>query len=114
MGMTNATAVQNAWTTAKAHLTTFQNDLATLINDLTNLENDRDLLYQLGATDVADWLTTQIRQARVGYQPRISASGGIAPTVGNVFAPHQTAAVNTVSDTRPVSSTATAKALGLS
>ena len=113
--MTNAVAVQNAWTQAKADLATFQTTLSTLINNLSALEADRDLLYQLGATDVADWLTTQIRQARVGYQPRLSSSGGVAPTVLSVFAPHQTAAQNTAHlDTRTISSTATGKQLGLS
>lgn len=113
--MTNGAAVQTAWNTAKAHLATFQTDLATLITDLQNLEADRDSLYQLGATDIAEWLLTQIRQSRVGYQPRVSAAGGVAPTVANVFAPHQTAAQITAhQDTRPVSSTTTGSQLKLS
>lgn len=113
---TNVTAVQNAWTTAKAHFSTFQTDLAALINDLANLEADRDTLYQLGAGDVADWLATQIVQARVGYQPRISAGGGaLPPQVRLLQAPNPSFARDTTAvDQRPVSSTATGQWANLS
>ena len=104
----NVSAVQSAWTTAKAHLSTFQTDLATLITDLANLEADRDTLYQLGAGDVADWIATQIRQARMGYQPRISAGGGQPPQLPLVQAPNPNITRDTTAvDKRPVSSTPT-------
>jgi hypothetical protein len=59
----NIPAIQSAWTTAKSHLTSFQNDLATLITDLANLEADRDALENLGAGDVADWLRIRVEEA---------------------------------------------------
>lgn len=104
----NISAVQTAWTQAKTDLATFQTTLATLIGNLAALEADRDTLYNLGAGDVADWLATQIRQGRVGYQPRISAGGGQAPQIPLLQAPNPNVARDTTAvDQRPVSSTAT-------
>jgi hypothetical protein len=112
---TNVAAVQSAWTQAKADLSTFQTTLTTLISNLASLEADRDTLYSLGASDVADWLANQIRQARLGYQPRVSAGGGQPPQLVMVQAANPSIARdNTFADLRPVTSTATAQQCGLS
>jgi hypothetical protein len=112
---TNVTAVQTAWTTAKAQLAQLKTDLATVLTDLANLEASRDALYQLGAGDVADWLTTQIQQSVLGYQPRVSAGGGITPQVIAVRASDPTHARDlTTVDQRPISSTTTGQFANLS
>jgi len=108
-------AVQAAWTTAKSQLAQFKTDMATVQTDLTNLEASRDTLYQLGAADVADWLATQIRQAVLGNQPRVSAGGGQPPQVVAVFAPDPTHARDLTNvDQRPITSTGTGAWAGLS
>ena len=113
----NIAAVQAAWTAAKAHLATFKADLATLMNtDLSNLEADRDLLYQLNAPDVAEWLAVQIEQAGgVGSQPRSSAGGGTTPQVVRVMATNPAVARDlSLTDQRPVTITPTAQVCQLS
>ena len=104
----NVAAVQAAWTTAKSQLSQFKTDIGTVQTDLTNLEASRDLLYQLGASDVADWLATQIRQVVLGNFQRISASGGAPPQVLALFAPDPTHTRDlTDTDQRPITATAT-------
>jgi hypothetical protein len=103
----NVSAVISAWNQAKSDLATFKTTLATLITNLATLEADRDSLYALGAGDVADWLSTQIQQAQIGFQPRVSSGGGVAPQVVRVMAPAPGARDLSVTDQRPISSTQT-------
>lgn len=111
----NVAAIQTAWTQAKADLATAKATLATLQTNLGTLEGDCDTLYSLGANDVADWLRTQIRQAAVGYLPRISAGGNQPPQLVAVQAPDTTHARDLSSvDQRPIGITSTAQLCGLS
>jgi hypothetical protein len=110
----NIAAIQAAWTTAKAQLAQIQTDAATLANDLTALEATCDTLYGYGAGDVVDWLRTQSRQTRFGYQPRISAGGNIAPSLVEVQAPQPGTRDTTTVDLRPISVTPTGQLCNLS
>ena len=80
--------------------------VSALLADLANLEASRDTLYQLGAGDVADWLSIQIQQAVLGNQPRVSAGGGISPQIIAVRATDPTHSRDlTTVDQRPINST---------
>lgn len=104
--ISNAPAIQTAWTTAKAQLATVQADLATLANDLAALEASCDTLYSLGAGDVVDWLRLKAVQTRVGFQPRPSVGGNIAPQMLSVWAADPTKPRDLTSvDQRPITST---------
>jgi hypothetical protein len=95
-------------------LATFKTNLAALITSLSTLEADRDLLYNLGAGDVADWLALNIEEGQVGWQPRVSSSGGVSPQVRLVQAPSSAPRDLTTVDQRPISTTATGAWAGLS
>jgi len=113
--MPNIAAIQAAWTTAKAQLATVQADAATLTTDLAALEASCDTLYSLGAGDVVDWLRQNARQTRLGYQPRVSSGGNIAPHLLSIWAPDPKPPRDTSSvDARPISSTSTGQLAGLS
>jgi len=115
--MPNPNTVPGLWTTAKAHLATFQTDLSTVVNDLANLESDRDALENAGAADISDWLRVQVEAARAGFQPRVSTGSGRAlpAQVRELQAPNPNVARDTTSvDTRPVTSTPSAQLLNLS
>lgn len=104
----NQAAIQTAWTTAKAKLATVQTDLAQLQTDLGAFEAACDTLYNLGASDVVDWLRTQARQSVLGWQPRVSTGGNTAPEIAAVWAPDTTKARDLRAvDQRPISSTTT-------
>jgi hypothetical protein len=106
--------VQNAWATVKADLATAQAALVTAQANLATLEADCDVLYGLGAGDIVDWLRTQIRQTLLGRQPRVSTGGNTAPQILAVWAAQPGARDLTTVDQRPISSTATGAANGLS
>lgn len=107
--------MQSSWTTAKEQLSQLKSDLTTVLADLANLEASRDALYQLGANDVADWLSIQIQQAVLGFQPRVCSGGGISPQVIGVHASDPTKARDlTAFDQRSVSSTPTGQWANLS
>lgn len=112
--MPNIAAIQAAWTTAKAQLATAQADAATLATDLANLEASCDTLYNLGAGDVVDWLRQNIRQTRLGYQPRVSAGGNIAPQLLSIWAAQPGARDTSNVDARPITTTPTGQMAGLS
>ena len=102
----NQAAVLAAWTTAKAQLATIQADAATLCADLLALETTITTLAGLGATDVAEWLRTNVRQTRLGYVPYVSPIAGAYVGMERVFAvqPGTQRDLTTV-DTRPITST---------
>jgi hypothetical protein len=111
----NITAIQAAWTTAKAQLATVQTDANTLVTDLAALEATCDVLYSYGAGDVVDWLRRNAIQARLGFQPRISACGNTAQQLLSIWAPDLTKPRDTSSvDSRPISTTSTGQLAGLS
>jgi hypothetical protein len=111
----NIANIQAAWTTAKAQLATVQADAATLATDLGALEATCDLLSGYGAGDVVDWLRQNARQARLGFLPRVSPGGNIAPHLLAIWAPDTTHARDLTSvDQRLISSTSTGQLAGLS
>jgi hypothetical protein len=112
--VTNAAAVQAAWTTAKADLATAQATLATLQTNLGTLEADCDALYALNAGDVVDWLRRNLIQTLLGRQPRVSVGGIAAPQVLAVFAAQPGPRDLSNVDQRPVTITQTAQACQLS
>ena len=103
----NPVAVQNAWSAAKAHLATLQANLATIQANLATLEGDCDTLYNLGVGDVVDWLRTNAKQTRLGFQPRVSAGGNAAPPMLSIWAAQPGARDLSGNDPRPISSTPT-------
>jgi hypothetical protein len=110
----NPAAVQATWAQAKADLATAKATLATLQANLATLEADCDALYGLGVGDVVDWLRTQIRQAVLGYQPRVSTGGNIAPQVLAVWAAQPGARDLSSVDQRPIGSTGSGQSYNLS
>jgi len=101
-------AIQTAWTTAKAQLATIQNDAATLAADLLAIEATITTLANLGAIDVCEFLRTNIRQTRLGWQPFVSAIAGAYIGLLNVFAVQPgTPRDLTNVDNRPITSTST-------
>jgi len=111
----NQAAIQTAWSTFKTHQSQFLTDLGNLITDLTNMEADRDALYNLGAGDVSDWIQQFIQRARLGYQPRLSASGGPPAQIVQVQAPNPNVARDTTAAVQPpISATATGQICNLS
>ena len=110
----NIPGIQAAWPTAKAALATVKADLAQLQTDLNALEAQCDLLYSYGAGDVVDWLRQQARQALLGWQPRVSAGGPAAPQILAVWAAQTSQGRDLTNvDQRPISSTSTGAAAGL-
>jgi hypothetical protein len=106
--------IPNAWATAKTDLATAQAALVTAQAALATLEADCDALYALGAGDVVDWLRIKVSQTLLGYQPRISAGGGIAPQCRAVWAAQPGARDLVATDRSLISSTTTGAANGLS
>jgi hypothetical protein len=106
--------VQNAWITAKADLATAQAALLAAQTALNTLEADCDALYALGAGDVVDWLRTKVSQTLLGYQPRISVIGNIAPQCRAVWAAQPGTRDQVANDRSLISSTTTGAANGLS
>src|SRR5882724_1145190 len=106
MPQTNQAAVLAAWTTAKAQLATIQADAATLCADLAALEPTITTLFNLGASDISEWLRTNVRQTRLGYVPYVSIVGGAYVGMERVFPvqPGTQRDLTTV-DTRPITST---------
>ena len=108
------TTIQTLWTTAKAQLATATTDYNTFQTDLQNLEASCEQLEAAGAQDVATWLRLQVKQLCIGYE---GASGRASYMVAGVNA----FAINTAKpqdvvriDQRPISSTTTGAAQGLS
>ena len=112
--MPNPVAVQTAWNQAKSDLATAKVTLATLQTNLNTLEADCDALYNLGVGDVCDWLRTQIRQAILGTQPRVSAGGNTAPQILAVWAAQPGARDLSSVDQRPITSTTSGQFYNLS
>jgi hypothetical protein len=110
----NKAAIVNAWTTAKAQLATVQGDANTIANDLAALEASCDTLDSLGAGDVADWLRQNARQTRLGYQPRISATGKSAAQLPSIWAAQPGARDLSSVDQRPITTTPTGQFAQLS
>ncbi|MHB8499716.1 MAG: hypothetical protein ACYDCG_18260 [Candidatus Acidiferrales bacterium] len=107
------TTIQTLWATAKAQLTTATTDYNTFQTDLQNLETSCEALEAAGAQDVATWLRTQVKQLCRGYE---GASGRAPYSVAgvNAFAINTAKAQDVVQiDQRPVSSTTTGAAQGL-
>jgi hypothetical protein len=107
-------AIQAAWAVAKPHLATAQATLATLQANLATLEGDCDALYNLGAGDVVDWLRRNLIQTLLGYLPRVSAGGNIAPQVLSVWAAQPGARDLSNVDGRPITTTSTGQYAQLS
>ena len=107
-------SIPSVWATAKADLATAQAALVTAQTALAALEADCDALYALGAGDVVDWLRTNVKQTLLGRQPRVSSGGNTAPQVLSVWAAQPGARDLTSVDQRPISSTSTGAANGLS
>jgi hypothetical protein len=107
-------AIQTAWTAAKAQLATVKADANTLAADLAALEATCDTLYSLGAGDVVDWLRLNAIQARLGFQPRVSAGGNAAPQVLSVWAAQPGARDLSNVDQRPITTTPTGQYAQLS
>jgi multidrug resistance efflux pump len=108
------TQIQTDWTTGKAALATATATYNTLQTNLQSLEASCEQLEADGAQDVAAWLRLQMKQLNMGYE---GASGRAAYMVAGVAA----FAINTAKpqdvsriDARPISSTATGAAQGLS
>src|SRR6267378_6494367 len=107
-------AIQTAWTAAKAQLATVKADANTLAADLAALEATCDTLYSLGAGDVVDWLRLNASQARLGFQPRVSAGGNIAPQLLSIWAAQSGARDLSSVDQRPITSTTSGQFYNLS
>jgi len=112
--MPNPAAVQAAWTTAKAQLATVKADANTLAADLAALEATCDTLYSFGAGDVVDWLRLNASQARLGFQPRVSAGGNISPQLLSIWAAQSGARDLSSVDQRPITSTTSGQFYNLS
>jgi hypothetical protein len=106
--------IPTVWATAKADLATAQAALLSAQAALNALEADCDALYALGAGDVVDWLRTKVSQTLLGYQPRASAGGGIAPQCRAVWAAQPGTRDQVANDRSLISSTTTGAANGLS
>src|SRR5579859_3330459 len=106
--ISNIAAIQAAWTTAKAQLATVQADAATLAADLLTMEASITALANLGATDISEWLRTNVRQTRLGYVPFVSPIAGASVEMFKVFAVQPGTVRDLTSvDQRPISSTNT-------
>jgi len=110
----NSSAIATAWTTSKTHQSQLQTDIAAVITDLANLEADRDLFWSLGAGDVSDWLQKFISTLRLGYQPRLSASGGPSAQIVQLQAPNPNITRDTTAAVQPlISQTTSGQICGL-
>ena len=108
-------AIQTAWTAAKSQLATIQADAATLAADLLAIEATITTLANLGAIDVCEFLRTNIRQTRLGWQPFVSAIAGAYIGMLNVFAVQPgTPRDLTNVDNRPITTTSTGQYAQLS
>ena len=107
------TVIQSLWTTAKSQLSSAVTDYGTFQTDLQNLETSCQALEAAGAQDVATWLRAQVKQLCMGYEgaggrpPYMVA--GVAAFAINPAKPQDVVRI----DQRPISSTATGAAQGL-